>query len=687
MRRRRPATILAVVMAWLLFASTAFALVDFDADNNAYANGNTIEVVGKDEYTSVVREKNADDTWTEYSNNVHGRDIYGGSDGKDYTGDTNVTIGEGATVGNVYGGGKNGNVDGSTEVNIVGGTVNGDVYGGGHATGGDATVNGANSSPITGGGATANVGNDTKVNVAGGTVGGDVYGGGHAAGGDATMKGSNSGPITGGGATANVGNNTEVNISGGTVNDVYGGGHATGGDAAVNGSNSGNTKGGGATANVGNDTKVNISGGTANDVYGGGHAAGGDATMKGSNSGNITGGDVTATAKDAGITVSGGTLNGSVYAGGSADGGTASKDGSNSGNIKGGGANADIHDATLNILKGIEIDIIEKGKEVGENASAKVNHVTVNQFQIVKVITNFVVEDQPHLGLAQSVVEHIVQQDDAPVTAVPAPMPAFDGDAHYGDPDVKRNSPSDQIVYGGGDVEFTLTVSRLSKEVKVYTEFVDESGKVLQESTLTDTIVVKSGIASEPAVPGAPTFADKDHYTQKSVSPESTVPLSYSDELETKVEFRVTLAPNSITIPVRFNYTYNGTVITFDQTTVTLTYGKGDKPVTPTIAIPGGYYLLLGSVPTVTVTYDMALEIGAEGVYEVDVPLGIITGGTGGTNTPRIPLGSGGPQAAIPLGIGVPSTGDGVSMNLLLIALGAAVVAFVAVRSKRYSVK
>ena len=136
MRKRKPVTILAVIMAWLLLASAALAWVDIDVDaKEVYANGHEITVQGNDAGTKTVVTSNESNAIQEGDEDQDdsGYTIYGGSKNSNVNGNTNVTIDDGATVGDVYGGGKNGDVNGNTNVTIDGGTT-GDVYGGGHTT-------------------------------------------------------------------------------------------------------------------------------------------------------------------------------------------------------------------------------------------------------------------------------------------------------------------------------------------------------------------------------------------------------------------------------------------------------------------------------------------------------------------------------------------------------------------------
>lgn len=278
MKGRKLLSFLAVLMVWLLVASSALAItVD---GNNVYADGEEMTVTGREgggnTATTATDSKDFDD----------GYNIYGGSKDADVDGDTSVIIGDGAVVGDVYGGGHNGDVNGDTNVVIQNGANTGDVYGGGHAEGGDA-----NSNFSTGSGAQANVTGNTNVTVNGGSTG-DVYGGGNAEGGDTNKSFS-----AGGSAEATVEGQANVTVSGGTTGDVHGGGHAKRGHATKI-----TSVGGSAEANV-EDTNVEVKGGTvAGDVYGGGSST------------NL---GVAKTGNDTQVTISGtGVVEGAVYGSG-----------------------------------------------------------------------------------------------------------------------------------------------------------------------------------------------------------------------------------------------------------------------------------------------------------------------------------------------------------------------------------
>ena len=238
----------------------------------------------------------------------------------------------------------------------------------------------------------------------------------------------------------------------------------------------------------------------------------------------------------------------------------------------------------------------------------------------------------------------------------------------------------------GDVIEFVAKYTKLSKTVTYFTSYVDGAGTELKDDSAIGTLTLYSGGEDQTA---SYVSAAIDHYNFDGVfvdgSAATTVTVGYDDvENGDVIEFVAKYTPNSLTVPVRFNYIYNGTVITYDEKPVTITYGESGKTVTSTISAPAGYYLL-GSVPTVTVTYAMALEMGEENVYEVDVLLGIIADDD--DVTPQIPLGPGTAQTAIPLGIGIPSTGNSTGISILLMAMGLAVVAIVAIKAKRSSTK
>lgn len=193
------------------------------------------------------------------------------------------------------------------------------------------------------------------------------------------------------------------------------------------------------------------------------------------------------------------------------------------------------------------------------------------------------------------------------------------------------------------------------------------------------TFTVYAGDAAQEVNPTMPTFEGSEHYSFTADADSASISFTSGD-----VVFNVTGEPNSYTLVIRFNYLYSGTVIVSDDQFVTLTYGDANKTVTSSVAIPSGYYLL-APVPSVTVSYSMAMELAEQEVFEVEVPLGIVEVSDEGT--PSIPLGPGATQTAIPLGLGVPSTGDSTGISILLMAMGVAVVAIVANKAKRSSAK
>ena len=148
-------------------------------------------------------------------------------------------------------------------------------------------------------------------------------------------------------------------------------------------------------------------------------------------------------------------------------------------------------------------------------------------------------------------------------------------------------------------------------------------------------------------------------------------------------EVNITVEPRSATAIVRFIYLYGTTVVSVDEQSVNLTYGDPAKTVTPAPFSVRGYYLL-APVSPVTVDFESMLELEEE-VIEIDVLLG--RDRDDDDDTPQIPLGPGTPGTVIPLGVGVPSTGDSTGISILLMALGVAVVAFIAAKAKRSSAR
>ena len=683
MRNRKPIAILAVVMAWLLLASTALAVtLDIDVDKKeVYANGNDIVIkegsgdrtVITDDDGAAVSYNRIDSGSNPASNHdvsgytVYGgwkdgnrtdnngtsvtmeggevKDIYGGNKKGDLDADTNIEIEGGTVTGNVYGGNKEDNLTGDTNVEVSGGTVNGNVYGGSRDDDGnrdddvigntnvevsDGTVKGS----VYGGSRDDDVLGDTNVEVSGGTVNGNVYGGG---------EGENS-------DYADVKGNTNVVISGGEVKgSAYGGGKYS---DIEDRDNSGRTEG---------NTNVTVSGGKVDKVFAG-------SEKKGS---------VENAAK---IELTGGNISGKeVYAhGGSSEAGV-------NGNvlIKLYSLSATQYTFFLRSYVSNGSDIIKlEGPDFAGYSIVKMSSrdswsdvsnmkawvLQASAPKSIPIVTYFQLENSD----GSKTTVHTIATRTATIPAgAPTTVTAdtWDGGGMY---DV-GSAPSQQISwnYSNSKIYFYVPVTAKQKTIDVQFNYTF-GGETVSTQTVENVAVTYGG--GDVSVNY---FRAGDSLYQEASGTRS-VNFSSSDPAVFEIPLEGRIRP----LTVRFLYLYNGTVITSDEKPVTLTYGEGDKTVTSTIAVPAGYYLL-GDVPTVTVTYAMALEMGGEGVYEVDVLLGT----AGGSNTPRIPLGPGATQTAIPLGIGVPSTGDGVSMNLLLIALGAAVVAFVAVRSKRYSAK
>ena len=611
MRRRRPATILTVVMAWLLFASTALAItIDID-DENVYANGQAIIVTGNGSGGTIVTDSSGGTV--DYNRLGSGSDPAGNTDVKNYNiyggsrnGDvssTDVTIKDGAIIeGNVYGGGLNGDVNGSTKVNIEGGTINGDVYGGGHDTENNIIID-----------RTANVTGSTNVNVSGGTVNGNVYGGGHAEG---TLGGD-----IGDAAQANVLTGTKVEVSGGTVTgDVYGGGHA---DAGVGG-----------IFYSGGDANATVSGGTE-------------------------------------VTVSGGSVGGNVYGGGAAEAGVARRvfpdDGTSDATVNGGTIVTVDDDAVMG-------SVSTGGNDKGDLATAEVNGTKIlRHSQKVTVTTNYSIEG---VSLDPDVRSITVYSDGIAQTAT-AKSPSFEDDGDY-DFVIRLDSESDQIVYGGDDVEFTVT-GTLKTDTVTVTTYYNVEGQSLTPHVA--EYKPKKGQAAQTATAQNPTFDGDGNYDFVSRLDSESDQIVYGGG---NIVFTVTGTLKTDTVTVTTYYNVEGQSLTPHVEEYNPKIGQAAQTATaqsPTFDGDGNYNFAI----RLDSESDQIVYGGGDVVFTV---IGTLKSrGNSDSDTPRIPLGSGGPQAAIPLGIGVPSTGDGVSMNLLLIALGAAVVAFVAVRSKRYSVK
>ena len=235
------------------------------------------------------------------------RNVYGGANQANITGDINLKI-ESGYIDNVFGGNNNsGTISGKIVVTIEDkentcGMEVGNVYAGGNKasystpSGKDHPVVNINKGSVTGDvfggglGSTAVITGNPVVNINGGTVAGRAFGGGSEASvtGNTTVNvvsGSVKDVFGGGlGSATNVSGNVVVNIQGGTVTeDVYGG-------SAL----------GSVNTSASNTTQVNLTGGTVTrDVYGGGL---GDA-----DNAAIENGKITVTLGQASTTVDSGT--------------------------------------------------------------------------------------------------------------------------------------------------------------------------------------------------------------------------------------------------------------------------------------------------------------------------------------------------------------------------------------------
>lgn len=281
--------------------------------NNVYGNGATVIYEGK--------------------NTGYGA-IYGGLSGAGtISGDTSITVRNGASLTQVWGGGgQNASsvVTGTANVLFDGGTATWRIYGGGRlgSVGAvDLALRGASSAPSVYATAGGSVLGDSGIKFSGGTVSGGIYGTGENAtgsvGGDSTITVSGASArassVNGVGA-GNLAGNSYINVNdGGTVNtlNVLGGSGTISGDSFVNldgGTVTGHINSNVAVANV----SVNL---TGNAYVGGNITLGTNITESGSISlsdgavvaGTITGGGVNSLISIVNATV--GTVNGGTSTG------------------------------------------------------------------------------------------------------------------------------------------------------------------------------------------------------------------------------------------------------------------------------------------------------------------------------------------------------------------------------------
>ena len=131
-----------------------------NSTQNIFANGNKLKISGSVSVTGTVN-------------------IYGGSNSKDVTGNTNLNIASG-TWNNIYGGSNSGVLTGDTNVTVTGGTINSAVYGGGAS--GDIsgntnlTVSGGTIKDIVGGSVSGDISGNINCNISKGTITGNIYG-------------------------------------------------------------------------------------------------------------------------------------------------------------------------------------------------------------------------------------------------------------------------------------------------------------------------------------------------------------------------------------------------------------------------------------------------------------------------------------------------------------------------------
>lgn len=291
----------------------------------------------------------------------------GGTAGSPVTGESALTIGNGAVIyGDIYGGGQA--ETGSASLTISGGTVNGNAYGGGEQsdTSGSITVTqsgGTVTGSLYGGGNQASVHGTIDLRQTAGSVAGSIYGGCAAAGAvngliTVDVSGTSTNVFGGGsGAQTAAEGGTQVTVGQGAQikNDVYGGGEdrsVTNGGIVISLSGaapSGSVFGGGKNADVNGSVAIHalegsavpaifggalhsgtvshpvitISGSVTN-VFGGGYGAGTASsspvitvTPSGRVAGQIIGGAIAGNVRDgAGITLSEGSFANTIYGGG-----------------------------------------------------------------------------------------------------------------------------------------------------------------------------------------------------------------------------------------------------------------------------------------------------------------------------------------------------------------------------------
>ena len=636
MRRRKLVTILSVVMAWLLVASTALAVVTIEG-NNVFGNGHAI-TIDRDEATGQTRVSSSEAGAVSNdvgSRDVSGYDVYGGSNGREIDEDTSVTI-NGGTVGDVYGGGLNGDVDGSTNVTVNGGTT-GDVYGGGNAVGEDADKNDRNGQDVT-----ANVSGNTNVTVNGGTTG-DVYGGGNAEGGDADGR-NTSQTVYGGDAEAIVGGDTNVTIDGGTVDgNVYGGGRADSGETQGSGVNDGD-----ADASVRDDAKVTISGGTVTGaVKSGGKEVDNDADAW--------------VDDDSVVTIDGGKIaSKKVYLDGAWDNKLILKDPS-------------ALYYTYYLDAGI---LIDNDVDVQNNVVREYwNHLTFDGYCNDYYVYSFKCVPQPKDKTVTFIYKFGAEEVFRETKSVT--MDFWDSNVTLnsswsGNDNLNAASGSKTMSYNGPNSSMVIiNVTPRTKTGTVTFNYMYNGVIHFTEN--------KEGTVTYGAAPI--TLSSSWDGNENVFGGSGSGEVSFAEP--TKV-VTITVEPRSTGITVRFIYLYGTTVVSVDEQSVNLTYGDPAKTVTPAPFSVRGYYLL-APVSPVTVDFESMLEL-EEKVIEIDVLLGRDRTDDD-DDTPQIPLGPGTPGTVIPLGVGVPSTGDSTGISILLMALGVAVVAFIAAKAKRSSAR
>ena len=595
--RKRPAAIVAGLLAWLLLCSNALAAtLDINVGSKeVYSKGNsvTVEASGSSgDKTVITADDNSAVTYNRVdgggtlsgSTDVSGYTVYGGWQNGDHSSsDTSVTM-EGGSVAAIYGGSKSGDVD-DTNVEVTGGTVAGDVYGGSKSgdvdgstdvdVAGTATVGGS----VYGGSNNGDVNGNTDTDIAGtATVNGSVYGG------------SNNGDVNG---------NTDVDVSGGTVKgDVYGGGKGTGSsDSDIHG-----------------NTDVTVSGGQVNgSVYGG------------SENGDIE--DRSGTGYTEGntkVTISGGQVGGSVYAGSKSKGKVendatieirggvvVSKKVYGTGGVEATQIDGDVNIKLYSFSASSYVFFLKKNLSGTSIISLLGDFAQYGGYTVVRDpskdptanIWAWVLQPQPARTLTVK-TKFVLSGNPTPVNtittsvSIPAGAPttvspsAWDGGLYY---TVGAYPASLQIGYNfsypDNTVCFNVPVTANADTVSVTFNYTYGGSTIFTE---TKTSAVLNG--SNPSSTVSSSWAGNTYFAAASSGP---VTVNFGDADKT---VNIPLTAKTDTVNVTFNYTYGGsTIYTETKTSAVLSYGSASSSLSSSWA--GNTYFAAASSGTVTVNF------------------------------------------------------------------------------------